>query len=159
MSGFWMRRLRLPAAILVAIAVMGCAGGNIFGANPGEGGCGARPDGLIAGDIVGSWRGENGVTFTLRADGTFELTSPAPSPSGSPGPVKSSRPDRSSGRWELLATTDHRDLNLNVERSDARNHPDQWQLFVTGTRTEPWLYTFEGDPDSCSLLRYDRVAA
>lgn len=160
-AGCYVRRLWLLAAALVAIAVMGCAGGNIFGANPAEGGCGFRPDGLVAGDVIGTWRStESGATVTLRADGTFELTAPAPATSRStsarpPSPGRSPTPARKTGRWEVLPKTDSGDIELTFERADSTAHS---KYFVTGTRAEPWLYTYgDGDPDSCHIVRYDRV--
>jgi hypothetical protein len=30
-------------------------------------------------------------------------------------------------------------------------------LDLSGTRSQPWLYWFNGDPDTCDLYRFDRT--
>jgi hypothetical protein len=182
------RVLRTLAAAAVAVAAFGCGGGNIFGANPADGGCGFRPEGLVAGDVVGTWQDPDGFRLTLNADGTFTspnaLSSSPPSgttgtsggparasgavPGGAPsgrstsgfglprpsatgGPDRSPAGDPGPGTWTLLPETNSGDLTFSPSAGVG-------SLYVTGTRAAPWLYTFgDGDPDSCHLVRYDRV--
>lgn len=177
----------IAAAVGAAVVGAGCVGGHLLGANPGDGGCGFRPDGLVVDDITGVWEGD-GHRFTLKLDGTITgrafLQPPSPQPSAS---TRSSRPARPSpgagrpspgtaapspgdspvtveatGRWTLKAETYLGDIDITEVRS-ARG-PASFGLgglglYVSGTRRAPWLYTFgAGDPDSCTIIRYERTS-
>jgi hypothetical protein len=67
------RVLRTLAAAAIATTAFGCA--NIFGANPADGACGYRPEGLVDSDVVGTWQGPTSTRLTLNADGTFAYAS------------------------------------------------------------------------------------
>ncbi|GAA1039272.1 hypothetical protein GCM10009557_57490 [Virgisporangium ochraceum] len=156
----------IAAAVGAALTGVGCVGGNIFGANPGDGGCGFAPDGLVADDLTGTWEGR-WATFTLAAGGVatgieeFLPTSQSPSASTRPGRTQASptpgrtqaspSPATVTARWTLEIVNDRADLTL--------TGAVQATFMVSGTREEPWLYVFgEGDPDSCNIVRYDRTA-
>lgn len=153
----------IAAAVGAALTGVGCIGGNIFGANPGDGGCGFAPDGLVADDLTGTWEGR-WATFTLAAGGVatgieeFLPRSASPSASGSrsaptrPGRASASAsPAPATAQWTLTIVNDRADLAL--------TGPVQATFMVSGTREEPWLYVFgEGDPDSCNIVRYERTA-
>jgi hypothetical protein len=135
-------------------------GGNIFGANPGDGGCGPRPEGLVADDLVGTWQGGSGVSFTLKADGgatgAASLLPPPKSPtaSGSPAAVQAA------GTWTLTLQEGTELAFVTFFDVKAGQRPATFGVStvnVSGTRTEPWMYTFgDGDPDSCDIIRYER---
>jgi hypothetical protein len=169
------RAVVVAAAVGAALTGVGCMGGNMFGANPGDGGCGFAPDGLVADDLTGTWEGR-WATFTLAAGGVatgieeFLPTSQSPSASTRPGRTQASpapgrtpaspslgrtpaspSPATVTARWTLTIVNDRADLTL--------TGPVQATFMVSGTREEPWLYVFgEGDPDSCNIVRYDRTA-
>lgn len=163
------------AAITAGLAVLGCMGGNIFGANPGDGGCGFRPDGLIVDDITGIWEGD-GHRFTLKLDGTItgkgRQLPPEPSPSSSgsasrppvatrvPSPTTSPVEVEATGKWTLKANTYLGDIDI----SDVRSAKGLATFgvgspYVSGSRRQPFLYTFgAGDPDSCNIIKYERTS-
>lgn len=159
----------VAAAVTAAVVGAGCVGGNAFGANPGDGGCGFRPDGLVVEDITGVWQG-NGVTVTLKLDGT--VTGPARllPPTGRPTTVASGpgapvgttveATVEATGRWTLRAGTHLGDIDI-TDVTSARG-PASFGVsgfYVSGTRRRPWLYTLgEGDPDSCDIITYERTS-
>lgn len=174
-TGVLRRAAVIIAAVTAGSAVVGCVGGNVFGANPGDGGCGFRPEGLIVDDITGVWEGE-GVKITLKLDGT--VTGPArllpPSPgaqastSGRPtkSPTRSASPTASpatveaTGTWTLKAETYLGDIDIsNVRSAKGPATFGVASLYVSGSRREPWMYTFgDGDPDSCNIVKYQRTS-
>jgi hypothetical protein len=157
------RAAAVAAAIIAGLAVLGCMGGNIFGANPGDGGCGFRPDGLIVDDITGVWEGD-GRTFTLKLDGTITgkalLYSPAPSASASRTLPRNPTEVDATGHWALKPNTDSGDIDISDVRS-ARGEATfgLGSLYVSGSRRQPFFYTFgDGDPDSCDIVKYERTS-
>jgi hypothetical protein len=163
---------RLVVAVVASLAVMGCVGGNIFGANPGEGGCGFRPDGLIVDDITGIYEGD-AHKFTLKLDGiitgTALLYEPEPSASSAraSAPASKRAVPRTSASTSSSAPAGPRTLPRNPKRVDATGHwalrPETYlgdiditdvtsaqgdatfaldALYVSGSRRQPFLYTF-----------------
>lgn len=91
------RVLRTLAATAVVVATFGCA--NIWGANPADGACGYRPEGLVDSDVVGTWQETAGGRLTLSADGTFSYASGgAPNESGASSPPAVRSPGASPSR-------------------------------------------------------------
>lgn len=168
----------IVAAVVGGLLAAGCVGGNVFGANPADGGCGFRPEGLIVDDITGVWEGD-GQAFTLKLGGVITgkatLLPPSPQPSASRG-ARSARPTKPSpsatgpsagpttveatGHWTLRAETLHGDIEITGTR--AAQGPASFGLgglYVSGTRRQPWLYTLgDGDPDSCNIIKYERTS-
>jgi len=191
LAGGWHdRRVRMTvvvAAVVGGVLAAGCMGGNIFGANPGDGGCGFRPDGLIVDDITGVWEGD-GHRFTLRLDGTVTgpatLVAPSPDPSaagrpprpvpgsarassasgrpgvGRPPPVTAVTTVEGTGRWALKAETSLGDIDItDVTSPRGPATFGLGGLYVSGSRRQPWLYTLgDGDPDSCDITKYERTS-
>jgi hypothetical protein len=157
----------VAAAVAAAVTGVGCVGGNMFGANPADGGCGFAPDGLVADDLTGTWEGR-WATFTLAPGGVatgleeFPPASPSPSVSGSRSarPSASNRAARPSASASAAPATAQWTLTIVDDRADLVISGSVRAAFmVSGTREEPWLYVFgEGDPDSCNIVRYDRTA-
>ena len=170
-TGVLRRAAVIIAAVTAGSAVVGCMGGNIFGANPGDGGCGFRPEGLIVDDITGVWEGE-GVKLTLKLDGivTGQARLLPPSPGTQPSesakrPTKSASPAtpatvEATGTWTLKAETYLGDIDIsNVRSAKGPATFGVASLYVSGSRREPWMYTFgDGDPDSCNIVKYQRTS-
>lgn len=155
----------VTAAVTAGVVAAGCVGGSPFGTNPGDGGCGFRPDGLIVDDITGTWEG-GGNRFTLKLDGTVtgpaRLLPPSPSPSSRKRPSPGASPAivEATGRWTLKDETYLGDIEISDVRS-ARG-PAAFgpaSFYVSGSRREPYLYILgDGDPDSCNILKYERTS-
>jgi hypothetical protein len=163
-TGVWRRAAVIVAVVTAGSAVVGCVGGNVFGANPGDGGCGFRPDGLVVEDITGTWEGD-GLKITLKLDGTVtgpaSLLPPSPSASGrSARPTPSPATVEATGRWALKDETYLGDVEITDVRS--AKGPATFgvaDLYVSGSRQEPWMYTLgDGDPDSCTIVKYRRTS-
>ncbi len=154
----------IAAAVGAALTGVGCMGGNMFGANPADGGCGFAPDGLVADDLTGTWEGR-WATFTLApggvATGIEEFLPASPSPSVSGGRSgRSARPGRPSASASAAPVTAQWSLTIVNERADLTlGGPVQATFMVSGTREQPWLYVLgEGDPDSCNIVKYERTS-
>lgn len=175
-----MRVVVYVAASIAGLSVLGCMA---LGGAPADGGCGGRPDGLIVDDITGVWEG-NDTTFTLQLGGiitgTVTLLPPDPSVAGSsPGPSASSsrrpglptRPPttpptptplsfEATGQWALKPETNLGDIDVStVDTPRGRASFGFGMLFVSGTRTKPFLYVIGGgDPDSCNIIKFARTS-
>ncbi|GIJ51932.1 hypothetical protein Val02_88180 [Virgisporangium aliadipatigenens] len=90
------RVLRTLAATAVVVATFGCA--NIWGANPADGACGYRPEGLVDSDVVGTWQSPAGTRLLLNADGTFIYEPGASGGSGGASPSAARSPVASPSR-------------------------------------------------------------
>lgn len=148
-------RMRWPVAVLACVVVAagtsatGCA--RCFACAE-EGG---RPSGLVASDLVGTYAGKPSGRLTLEADGTFtaldwpdpddfEITSSTlriPSGNG----TRTLKPRRDFGDVQLLFTT----------LGTRHNYGGRYE--VSGSRREPRMYRFAGDPDICKFHTFRRT--
>jgi hypothetical protein len=90
------------------------------------------PDDITESDLAGVYTSVEGGRIELADDGSF-------SASIHPG-------DNEVGLWTLdLDSASSEDLML-----------EDLQLWISGSREEPWLYRFKGDPDRCKLIEFRR---
>ena len=125
-----MRPPRL-AAVLTAIVLLPTAAGcsRVFGCAP------SPPDDITVSDLAGVYTGAEGARIDLQADGHFSARNV-------PGFAGGSH----EGTWTLdLASETTEDMRL-----------DDVQLWISGERDEPWLFQFDGDPDNCELVTFQR---
>jgi hypothetical protein len=97
-------------------------------------GCAPRPPADITeSDLAGVYTGVDGERIELGKDGRYRA-------SNLPGASEE-------GTWALdLDSASTEDLML-----------EDFQLWISGNRAEPWLYRFDGDPDNCDLIRFQRA--
>ncbi|WP_433065053.1 hypothetical protein [Dactylosporangium sp. CS-033363] len=152
----------IPAALGVAAtgvvaaccAVLACcAGGWVLFGPVNYFGCGAdRPDHIAEADLIGTYVTPDGARLELQAGDALVAT--ALSTDFMDGPVDLSGP----GEWHLQPETGSQgDITLSLT-SDGRPGFFGTSLYISGTAQEPWLYWYDGDPDSCELYRFDRTA-
>lgn len=125
------RAWRLAAALSIIVVVPVTAGcSRYFGCAPGP------PSDITVSDLAGVYTSSDGGKFELREDGHYDASNVPPD-----------LVDRSAeGTWTLdVASKTSEDLRLG-----------DTQLWISGDRAEPWLYRFEGDPDSCDLVEFRR---
>jgi hypothetical protein len=98
-------------------------------------GCAPQPpEDITESDLAGVYTSLDGGRVELSEDGHY-------SASNLPGANEE-------GTWTLdLDSKSTEDLRL-----------EDLQLWISGNREEPWLYRFEGDPDSCDLIKFHRAA-
>lgn len=152
------RRLSgLACTLIVAASVTttGCTAGNSWCS-----GAGQRPDGLTFQDLVGTYQNSSG-RVTLRNNGTFATVG---WPTGLDGATGDPRSRTGSGTWELTAGAN---LDWPVDftfhkisgfwNSDAKNGGTYGEGFdVGGSRDDPYLYSYVGDPDQCEIATFTR---
>jgi hypothetical protein len=108
-------------------------------------GCGEhRPDGVTASDLVGDYIAADGGRLELHADGTMRTFRLGGTTADQP------RIPDASGTWKLNPDSKYGDLFLT-----AGNHG--FDADITGTRDNPALYEYIGDPDNCDLYRLNRI--
>ncbi|QGN49820.1 hypothetical protein GKC29_25340 [Micromonospora sp. WMMC415] len=117
-------------------------------------GCGTeRPAGITAADLAGSYATDDGGRLELRPDGTLT----ASGLDNSDG-FESRPPLSGPGKWFLEpADNPFGDIDLIFESPPGYNGGYGTDLNISGSRTDPWLYWYVGDPDSCVLYRFNRV--
>ncbi|MER7443743.1 hypothetical protein [Micromonospora avicenniae] len=118
----------LAFSMLVPTTVAGCS--RLFGCVP------EPPDDITVADLAGVYTGHEGGRIELGEDGRY-------SANNLPGGTGRSE----EGTWTLdLESESTEDLMLG-----------DLQVWISGDREEPWLYRFEGDPDSCDLIEFHRA--
>jgi hypothetical protein len=111
----------------------------------------ARPERVTSRDLVGTYVTADGGRLDLRADGTLTATGLASEldPYATP-PRRVSGP----GTWKLLPARDGvGDIQVDFDGPDGYGS----YLEISGSRDEPWLYWYIGDPQGCDLYRFDRT--
>ncbi|MFF8383910.1 hypothetical protein [Streptomyces kanasensis] len=124
---------------------------------------GPRPRGLTARDLAGTYEGSPFGTLTIAADGAF-TASDWPHPDDDPVSERSRKVAEGEGTWELNPDRElGGDLSLRFDLLSGgvwRTAPGGgglgYHLNVTGTRAEPRLYRFAGDPDVCEFHGFTR---
>jgi len=130
----------LVAAVMLAVAC--CFGGWLLMGTHHLWGCGHdRPDNLTSADLLGTFGGE-GVRLTLLPTGEYRATR-----------LASSGAER--GRWNLLASADGRG-DVDLSAGPGQTYIFQGGLHAAGTRQQPYLWEYTGDPDTCRIRRLDR---
>ncbi|MEV4539952.1 hypothetical protein AB0J82_39895 [Asanoa sp. NPDC049518] len=114
--------------MLLSTSAAGCFRG--FGCVPGA------PDDITVSDLAGVYTGDHGARIELAKDGRYSA-SDLPERSGYAG----------EGTWTL---------DVDSETTEDMRLGDL-QLWISGDRDAPWLYTFDGDPDNCDLVEFRRA--
>ncbi|WP_433618686.1 hypothetical protein ACQP2P_21915 [Dactylosporangium sp. CA-139114] len=116
-------------------------------------GCGAeRPDGIAEADLVGTYEAQDGAHLELQADGSLVATALVTEFMGES--LNLSGP----GEWSLQSAGGSQgDIRLRLT-SDGKPRSHGTSLDISGTREQPWLYWYEGDPDVCHLYRFNKIA-
>ncbi|MEV4940498.1 hypothetical protein [Streptomyces zaomyceticus] len=142
--------------LTASVSTTGCA--TRYSSCPGAG---QRPEGLNAQDLVGTYA-HSIARLTLRDDGTFATVG---WPADLEGAAGLTRDRTGSGTWTLssehdeawpVAFTFHKIsdyLDSDVSGDSYGNG-----LHVGGSRENPRLYEYVGDPDSCELATLTRVS-
>jgi len=103
------------------------------------------PDGIVAGDLVGTYRGEEGATVWL--DETEFAIADLPERDWETGEDALTSGD---GTWSLQPAPDDEftvDLNFAVQ-TEPELSPN---LYIAGSRDEPMLWYYIGDADACRM--------
>lgn len=117
---------------------------------------GKRPPGLTRHDLVGTYV-HSDISITLKGDGEFTTQG---WPTNVDGPVSR----LGSGTWELTAPDDP-DYSVSFAfrkitgfwNSEAKGGGYYGTgLYLGGSRKEPHLWEFVGDPDACDFVVYKR---
>ncbi|WP_018546132.1 hypothetical protein [Streptomyces sp. LaPpAH-108] len=151
------RRLFGLACTLIlaaSVSTIGCSGRS--SSCPGAD---QRPRGLNTRDLVGTYK-NSASRLTLRADGTFTTV-------GWPTDLDDADGDpwsrTGSGTWELTPAHDTDwPVSFSFHKisgyrdSDAEGGSYGNGLYIGGSRDNPHLYEFVGDPDSCDLATLKR---
>ncbi|MEU9982099.1 hypothetical protein [Streptomyces sp. NPDC050856] len=155
----WTRTTGLVAALalMLSLSTTGC-----FARYVECGEEGPRPRGLTAQDLVGTYEGSPFGTLTIAADGTFTV-SDWPHPDDDPVSEESRRVADGKGSWKLFPEREGgSDMALlfsmlsGVWQSRLGGGAFGSDLNVTGTRSDPRLYEFAGDPDVCDFHSFVR---
>ncbi|UQI49742.1 hypothetical protein M1P56_35090 (plasmid) [Streptomyces sp. HU2014] len=114
---------------------------------------GPIPDGLTEYDMAGTYQGKPFGTLTLHADGTFTAADWADFDFYSD---KYQNLGASSGSWQLSIPQHHdRKGDPEVIRLHSPYESQGGGFFhVTGSRQQPRLYVYAGDPDSCNFHEF-----
>ncbi len=110
------------------------------------------PDGIVASDLVGTYRGAGGAAVQL--DETEFAIADLPGKDSETGEEAVASGD---GTWALQPAPDDEftvDLNFAM-----RTEPElDFNLYIAGSRDEPMLWYYVGDPDACDMreLKRDR---
>jgi hypothetical protein len=106
-----------------------------------------RPAGLTAEDLIGRYVSSRGGQLVLETSGTFKAQGIEIDFDGRT--LSLSGP----GEWSLLPGDDgFGDISLRFDEARFATY-----MRVSGTRPEPWLYWYIGDPDSCVIERFERA--
>jgi len=115
---------------------------------------GQRPKGIVTRDLVGTYHTglQASRSLTLKVDGSF-IARGWHTGAGSSGTV--------AGVWDLESADAQStgDISLTFEpmRGTAQTTRTGSYLGVEGSRTEPVLFEFDGDPDNCEVNRLKRT--
>ncbi|MGW5731402.1 MULTISPECIES: hypothetical protein [Streptomyces] len=117
-----------------------------------------QPDGLVSQDLVGTYRDAAQRAVLLNADGTFTAR-------GWPTDVLgSSEHGKGDGSWELSGPESHdfpAALTFRRFSDEAAGTKEEAAygtgLYVDGSRQDPRLHEYEGDPAACHLNRFKRM--
>ncbi|MBT2399487.1 hypothetical protein [Streptomyces sp. ISL-100] len=138
--------------LTVAAGTTGCFGR--YSPCPGEE---PHPEGLTPHDLVGTYRTTANRSLTLNQDGSFTTTGWPSDLEGATG-----EPERrtASGTWELTAGDDRLDWPVSftfdeISDMDAGGGYGAG-INVGGSRENPHLFEFIGDPDGCDLDTFKR---
>jgi hypothetical protein len=144
----------VAAMVFISAAVVCCIGAWVIFGPVNYVGCGTgRPDGITASDLVGTYVTADGGRLELRADGTFDASGLADHDvDGEPAPRRLSGP----GTWGLRPA-DSVEQDIYLSFTAPAGHQEGFGVSIAGTREEPWLYWYVGDPDSCDLYGFERV--
>lgn len=115
---------------------------------------GKRPSGLTASDLVGTYEGKPFGRLTLAADGTFTAQD-WPDPGAFEITGSSPRIAAGHGTWTLEPETHFEDLDLHFATLGTQ-HNYGAGYSVAGSRQEPRVYRFAGDPDVCKFHIFRR---
>lgn len=139
-------------AIVVPLAI--CAGLWVLLAPVNYFGCGTeRPAGITARDLVGSYVSDDGARLELDAEGTFTASNMDIS-----RPHQARTPLSGSGTWVLEPESDLvHDIQMSLDSESEHGYQYIPDLYISGSRADPWLYWYITDPDTCRLYRLDRV--
>jgi hypothetical protein len=109
--------------------------------------CGyARPNGLVSHDLIGSYTDSDGDTLRLRAGGSATTNGFTYSvPDGGPVPA-----GRASWSRQPPSEAAFDDVELTAGSTIVR-------FAVTGSRTHPELFWYQGDPDECLRSVFTRA--
>ncbi|MFB9239995.1 hypothetical protein ACFFWC_31470 [Plantactinospora siamensis] len=115
-------------------------------------GCGTeRPNHVSEADLIGTYETRDGARMELKTGNMLVATALARDSDGA-------RLDLSGpGTWTLQSGhTGAGDIDLSLT---AKGRPGYLtSLYISGSRKQPWMYWFDGDPDGCNLYRFNRVA-
>jgi len=103
--------------------------------------------------VVGTWRNRDGATLVIRDDGTFRATA---LPANAFGWGGEQEDIQGTGTWDLRDADRAWAVELFFPAepgSVGRSQP----VHVGNDRSTPYLYVWEGDPDSAPRYRLDRV--
>ncbi|MFG2043015.1 hypothetical protein [Dactylosporangium sp. NPDC048998] len=141
----------LVAACCAVLAC--CVGAWVFLGPVNYFGCGAeRPDNISEADLIGTYETRDGARLELQTGNLLVATALATD--FMDGPLNLSGP----GEWHLQsANASQGDIDLSLT-AEGRSGSFGTSLYISGTRKQPWLYWFDGDPDGCNLYRFDRIA-
>ncbi|MGW0859272.1 hypothetical protein [Streptomyces sp. NPDC002690] len=150
------RRLFGLACTLILAASAGATGCGRYSPCPGAG---QRPEGLSTKDLVGTYQSAVG-RLTLSSDGTFTTLGWPTSLEDATGEPQSRT---GSGTWELTPG-DGLDWPVDFTFHKISGYWDSAVsggyygdgLHVSGSRENPHLYEYVGDPDSCELDTFTR---
>jgi len=146
----------VAAMVFISAAVVCCIGAWAIFGPVNYFGCGTeRPDGIRTSDLVGTYVTADGGRLELRADGTFDASGLTDHDvSGESAPRRLS----GAGTWGLRpADSTAEDIYLSFTAPAGYPEGFLTGVDIAGTREEPWLYWYVGDPDVCDLYRFTRM--
>ncbi|MGC9665085.1 hypothetical protein ACNTMW_00850 [Planosporangium sp. 12N6] len=117
-------------------------------------GCGTeRPAGITAADLAGSYVTDDGGRLELHPDGRLTASGLNNSDDGEARP-----PLSGDGTWSLQPSDNHFG-DVQVSFTDPPGYNGGYGAFldISGSRDDPWLYRYVGDPDTCDLYRFNRA--
>lgn len=134
--------------------VVACAGFWVFFGPVNYFGCGTeRPANITVADLAGSYVTEDGGRLELHPDGTFTASA-----LNNSDDFESRPPLSGPGTWALQpANGNFGDIELSFASPPGYNGGYHTYLDISGSRGDPWLYWYIGDPDSCDLYRFNRA--
>jgi hypothetical protein len=134
--------------LLVSLSSFACGVPSPFG------GCApGRPDGITTTDLVGTYSGQNAGTLVLNGDGSF-TASELDVGFGDQGITAKS----GTGTW-TLQDRDSLQTDVSLVFVGPDGTEGGWDLIdVAGTKAEPLLWYFYGDPDECNLREMKRTS-
>lgn len=122
-------------------------------------GAGERPAGLRGEDVVGAYKGSDG-RITLNSDGSFTTVGWPTELRGAAVGDPQSR--TGSGTWFLNGADDESSFVVRMSFHEISGYLDGGAdsghygdgLMVSGSRKNPHLYSFVGDPDGCDVTTF-----